>query len=125
MRLLLDTQPLLWWLFDLPLLRTSAREAIANPDNQVHVSAVSAVEIATKQTIGKLEAPADLEQQVTANWFVPLPITIGHGLAVGDLPLHHHDPFDRLLVAQARCEGLTLVTSDRRLSEYDVQILST
>ena len=125
MRLLLDTQALLWWLFDLPQLRASAREAITNPNNQVHVSAVSAIEIATKQAIGKLDAPTDLEQQVADNWFLPLPVTIGHGLAVRDLPLHHRDLFDRLLVAQARCESLTLVTPDRRLSEYDVQVLST
>jgi PIN domain nuclease of toxin-antitoxin system len=124
-KLLLDTRTLLWWLFDLPQLRPPAREAIANPDNQVYVSAVSALEIATRQAIGTLEAPADLEQQVAANWFMPLAVTIGHGLAVRDLPIDHRDPFSRLLVAQARCENLTLVTSDATLAEYGVQVLPT
>jgi PIN domain nuclease of toxin-antitoxin system len=123
MRVLLDTQALLWWLFDLPQLGPKAREVISGSENTIYVSAVSAVEIGTKQAIGKLEAPDELEAQIAANWFVELPVSVRHALTVGDLPLYHRDPFDRLLVAQAQCEGLTLISSDRRLNAYGVSIL--
>jgi PIN domain nuclease of toxin-antitoxin system len=123
MRLLLDTNALLWWLFELPQLGQEARRSIVDPDVDVVVSAVSAVEIGIKQAVGKLRAPDKLEEQVAADGFLALPITMRHGLAAGKLPMHHKDPFDRLLVAQARCEGLTLVTSDRKLAAYDVPLL--
>jgi PIN domain nuclease of toxin-antitoxin system len=124
MRLLLDTNALLWWLFELPQLGESARRRILAPDSEVFVSAVSGWEIGAKQAVGKLSAPDDLERQLVVNGFAELPVTVKHSLAVGELPLHHRDPFDRLLVAQARCEGLQLVTADRKLSAYDVPIVS-
>ena len=122
MRLLLDTHALLWWLAD-EGLSESARGLIADPDNQVAVSAASAWEISIKKALGKLAAPDDLEQQVAENGFDPLPITIAHGIAAGALPRHHEDPFDRMLIAQARAEGLTIVTRDSRFKAYDVALL--
>jgi PIN domain nuclease of toxin-antitoxin system len=122
-KLLLDTHILIWALEGRTLLpEASAR--IANRSSTVYVSAASAWEIAIKRALGKLRAPDDLEEQVRRARFVPLPVTIAHGLAVGTLPDLHADPFDRLLVAQARVEGLTLVTRDARLHAYDVSVLA-
>ena len=122
MRLLLDTNALLWWLAD-EGLTAGAREAIADPVNLVTVSAVSAWEISIKKALGKLAAPDDLEQQVVSGGFEPLPITIAHSIAAGQLPCHHEDPFDRMLIAQAFAEGLTVVTRDKRFGDYGVALL--
>lgn len=119
MRLLLDTSVLIWWLEESPRLGKEAREAITG-EYEVMVSAVSAFEIAAKVAIGKLRTPGDLAAQIVAQEMIELPITVRHGLAVGQLPLHHRDPFDRLLIAQARCEELTIITSDPAFAAYDV-----
>jgi PIN domain nuclease of toxin-antitoxin system len=121
-RLLLDTHALLWWLADEGLI-PQAREAIADPANLVAVSAASAWEISIKKALGKLSAPDDLEQQVQTSGFIPLPITIAHALAAGQLSRHHEDPFDRMLVAQAIAEGMTIVTRDKRFEDYDVTLV--
>lgn len=123
MRVLLDTQVLLWWLFDDPRLSTDISAVISDEGNEISISAISAFEISTKKLIGKLDTPDDLEEQLEASAFIELPATIAHCFEVSKLPLHHKDPFDRLLVAQARCEDLTLITSDRMLSKYDVRTL--
>jgi PIN domain nuclease of toxin-antitoxin system len=122
-RLLLDTHALLWWLAD-EGLNASAREAIADPANLVAVSAASAWEISIKKSLGKLSAPDDLEQQVQEGGFVALPISLAHGVAAGLLPRHHEDPFDRMLIAQATAEGLTIVTRDKRFADYGVALLT-
>jgi PIN domain nuclease of toxin-antitoxin system len=122
-RLLLDTHALLWWLAD-EGLNTQAREAIADPANLVVVSAASAWEISIKKALGKLAAPDDLEQQLQTGGFAPLPISIAHGIAAGRLPRHHEDPFDRMLIAQALAEGLTIVTHDKRFEDYGVTLLA-
>jgi PIN domain nuclease of toxin-antitoxin system len=119
-RLLLDTHALLWWLSDDPSLSEVARAAIATPDADVAVSAASAWEISIKSGLGKLTAPDDLETQLVRHQFRPLGITVAHALAAGSLPRHHDDPFDRMLVAQARIEGMTLVTRDARIGLYGV-----
>jgi len=121
-RLLLDTHALLWWLAD-EGLNPPARDAIADPANLVVVSAASAWEISIKKALGKLAAPDDLERQVQTGGFVPLPISIAHGIAAGQLPHHHEDPFDRMLIAQAFAEGLTIVTRDKRFDDYGVALL--
>lgn len=123
MNLLLDTHALLWWLADDPSLGGEARRAIADPENLVAVSAASAWEISIKRGLGKLDAPADLTHAVAVSGFEPLPITLEHAEGVASLPRHHDDPFDRMLVAQARAEGLAIVTRDPRFREYEVSVL--
>jgi PIN domain nuclease of toxin-antitoxin system len=122
-RLLLDTHALLWWLAD-EGLSTQASDAIADPANLVAVSAASAWEISIKKALGKLAAPDDLEAQVQASGFTALPISIAHGIAAGKLARHHEDPFDRMLIAQAFAEGLTIVTRDKRFDACGVGLLS-
>ena len=124
MRLLLDTHALLWWLAD-ESLTDQARDAIADPANLVMVSAASAWEISIKKALGMLTAPDDLERQVHESGFTPLPISMAHGTAAGQLPRRHDDPFDRMLIAQAFAEGLTIVTHDKRFAEYEVAVLPT
>jgi PIN domain nuclease of toxin-antitoxin system len=121
-RLLLDTHALLWWLAD-EGLAAQARDAIADPANIVVVSAASAWEISIKKTLGKLVAPDDLERQVDIGGFTSLPISIAHGIAAGQLPRHHDDPFDRMLIAQAVEEGLTIITRDKQFEDYGVALL--
>jgi PIN domain nuclease of toxin-antitoxin system len=123
LRLLLDTHALLWWLAD-EGLSTQARDAIAEPANLVAVSAASAWEISIKKTLGKLTAPDDLEQQLEAGGFVPLPINIAHVIAAGQISRYHDDPFDRMLIAQALAEGLTIVTRDKRFGDYGVALMT-
>jgi PIN domain nuclease of toxin-antitoxin system len=121
--MLLDTHTLLWWLAD-EELAPDVRDEIADPANWVAVSAASAWEISIKRALGKLTAPDDLPEQIRASDFSPLPIEINHVLAAGQLPKHHEDPFDRMLIAQAQIEQLTIVTRDRRFGDYDVAVVS-
>jgi PIN domain nuclease of toxin-antitoxin system len=123
-RLLLDTHVLLWALEAPASLRDETRGAIENPRNPVLVSTASAWEIGVKISVGKLHAPLDLVAQLREKRFTALPVTVEHGLRVGELPLLHKDPFDRLLVAQAQLEGLTIVTRDPRIAAYDVETLA-
>ena len=87
------------------------------------MSAVSIWELEIKRALGRLRAEDDLAERALASGLEPLPVTLEHAVAAGRLPLHHHDPFDRMLVAQARVEGLVLATRDRQLQQYDVRIL--
>lgn len=123
MRLLLDTNVLLWWLDDAPRLSAEARAAIATPRNVAYVSAVTAWEITIKRALGKLEIPENWCDLVMAEPFRRLAITWEHAVDVGSLPDLHRDPFDRLLVAQARVEGLVLVTGDDVVMRYAVKAL--
>ncbi|MGA7416565.1 MAG: type II toxin-antitoxin system VapC family toxin [Acidimicrobiales bacterium] len=123
MRVLLDTHILLWWLADDPALPERASDAIADADTSVVVSAATAWEIAIKKATGRLEAPDDLLDALEDNDFDQLPITAPHALAAGDLPAHHGDPFDRMLIAQAQIERAILVSVDERFSAYDVELL--
>jgi PIN domain nuclease of toxin-antitoxin system len=122
-RVLLDTQVVLWWMSDDARLGERACAVIGDMRNDVLVSAATAFEISTKQAIGKLEAPDDLGQQLEDLAFAELPVTVAHCAEVRTLPMIHMDPFDRLLVAQARREGLVLMTADRTLSRYDVRTM--
>ena len=124
MRLLLDTHVLLWALGDPASLSRDARGAIEDDSNDVLASAASAWEISIKRTAGKLDAPEDLASALDATGIDPLAITVEHAVAAGALPLHHCDPFDRMLVAQARIDGLTLVTRDSLLSRYGVALMA-
>ena len=123
MNLLLDTCVLLWWLDDPDLLSKEASTAIKEPDNKIIVSVVSAWEIAIKKALGKLESPENLKEVIIDSGFELMPIDYEHAWHVKDLLLHHKDPFDRLLVAQATVENLMLVTRDSKLKPYNVPIL--
>ena len=123
MNLLLDTHALLWWLDDHPTLSKKARSAIADGKNLVFVSAAVIWEIQIKQTLGRLELPPDFGQVLNRQPFENLDITVEHAHAVGDLPPYHRDPFDRMLIAQAKTEGLTLVTRDLNLRKYKVPLI--
>lgn len=122
MRLLLDTHVLLWWLAESPKLPKATKARIADAE-LVYVSAASVWEMAIKTAIGKLDAPDDLEEQLPRHRFEQLPVLVSHALAVAKLPRHHSDPFDRMLIAQAAFESLTLVTADPQLAVYGVPIL--
>ena len=118
---LLDTHALLWWLADSPALPDSARERIANPDQDVYVSAVSAWEIAIKRELGKLRAPLELAGVIQEEGFSELPIRLQHGEQAGRLPPIHRDPFDRMLVAQAAMHDMTILTRDESIARYGVK----
>ena len=121
MRLLLDTHVVLWALADDPKLRPAARSAMQEAE-ALYVSAVTIWEVAVKRALGKLRAPADFADVVRRTGMLPLSITWEHAEAVGGLPLHHGDPFDRLLIAQARVERLRIVTYDRSFGLYYVEL---
>ncbi|MBW1596395.1 type II toxin-antitoxin system VapC family toxin [Streptomyces sp. JJ38] len=123
MRLLLDTHIVLWWLEDSPELSGEVKDLL-EVEPHVYVSAVTPWEIAIKQSLGKLVGPDDLAERVRDSQFRSLPITAGHGVRAGRLPGHHRDPFDRVLIAQAQVEGLILVTRDKWMPQYDVQVMA-
>ena len=123
-RLLLDTHAFLWWLSDDPTLSDLARAAMANPAVLVHVSAATIWEIAIKSQLGRLDTDStDMALEIAANGFVDLPITARHAHIAGWLPRYHVDPFDRMLIAQAQVESLTLVSRDAAFHAYDVTLL--
>jgi PIN domain nuclease of toxin-antitoxin system len=127
LQLLLDTHALLWWLAGERRLSRRARAAIADADARIHVSAASAWEIATKYRLGKLPGAAaivhDIPGVLASQAFAQLPITVVHAQRAGALHGEHRDPFDRMLIAQALCEGLTLVTMERLFAQYGVPCL--
>ncbi len=120
MNILLDTHVVLWWLADDPQLSREARSAIADPDNTVFLSAVVVWEIRIKQAIGKLEIPSDFADVLAGQPFSELPVTVEHANALAGLPVLHRDPFDRMLVAQATVERLTVVTRDQDIPRYGI-----
>ncbi len=127
MNLLLDTQTLIWWREGNRKLGSRARAAIESGPDVVWVSAASAWEIAIKWRTGRLRLPDAPHQWVpsalASSGFDELPVTVEHVVAVAALPDHHPDPFDRLLIAQARIVGLRIVTSDAAFDDYDVPLL--
>jgi PIN domain nuclease of toxin-antitoxin system len=120
MKLLLDTHVLLWWLDDPARISEAAVTAIRNQENSVFVSAATVWEIVIKKALGKLDVPDNLDEVLRNCQFSPLDITVTHALAVRVLPIHHHDPFDRMLIAQATVEGLTIATRDSNIQRYPV-----
>ncbi|MBI3310519.1 type II toxin-antitoxin system VapC family toxin [Serratia quinivorans] len=121
-RLLLDTHALLWWLIDDASLGENTRKQIAEPGNVVFVSAASIWEISIKRALGKLVLPEDIFEVIEAEDFLPLPMSAFHGQQAGELPPHHHDPFDRMLIAQAQAEGLTLISADAAFPQYGIRV---
>jgi len=120
-RVLLDTHVFLWWRAARDM-RPEAVEAIRSADD-VFVSAASAWEVSIKVAAGKIRLTASFGDGVAQSGFVPLPINLAHAVAAGELPPHHRDPFDRMLVAQAKIERLTLISRDRRLEPYDAKFI--
>jgi PIN domain nuclease of toxin-antitoxin system len=125
-RLLLDTHAFLWWIADDERLSSRAAALIADGRNQVFVSAVSAWEIVVKMGLGRVELPEPVDRfvpaQLEANGFSTLPVHLRHALGLAMLPEVHRDAFDRMLVAQAVAEGLTLVSGDRVMRGYPVAV---
>lgn len=127
MHLLLDTHTLLWWLAGDARLSRKARAAIADEDNAIHVSGASAWEVSTKHRLGRLPEVGPLvtafAREVAAQGFIALDITLEHGQRAGGLAGAHRDPFDRMLVAQAQAERLTLVSNEKLFDDYGVDRL--
>ena len=127
MTYLLDTHVFLWWVSDAEGISETARDAIQNPENSLLVSAVCGWEIAIKAGLGRLELdspPASfVSEHLNRNSMGVLPISMHHALEVYDLPPHHRDPFDRLLIAQSRSEGLPIISSDAVFARYDVAVV--
>ena len=122
-RLLLDTHSLLWWLSDADELGPVARKLLSSADNVIYVSAISIWEISIKKALGKLKAPDDFAAILEAEGFEPLPVDVFHAEQAGALPPHHRDPFDRMLVAQAQAEGLSIVSCDQHIPDYGVRVI--
>ncbi|MGK0173357.1 MAG: PIN domain nuclease of toxin-antitoxin system [Gammaproteobacteria bacterium] len=123
MEILLDTHMLLWWLGDDARLSTKARALIADPANVIIVSAATAWEVNIKQALGKLTIDGNLEQAVGEQGFAMLPITFPHAAETLTLPAIHRDPFDRMLIAQARVESLPLLTVDAHILRYPANVI--
>ena len=124
--LLLDTHVLIWWLEQSPRLGPETKKTLLSPSARPAVSAASIWEMSVKAAIGRLHLVDPLETWVPKlrEWGVQeLPISFEHATAVGNLPLYHNDPFDRMLVAQAQCEGLTIVTADPAITAYEVRTI--
>jgi PIN domain nuclease of toxin-antitoxin system len=121
--LLIDSHALIWWRGEHRRLSSRVHDAIENPDVSLFYSSVSIWEIAIKRAQGKLTAPEDLLDTMEQRGFIELPMLSRHALIAGALPPHHGDPFDRMIVAQAQSEGLTVVTRDERIAAYDVPVL--
>ena len=122
MNLLLDTHIVLWWLTNDSQLDPAMTALIENPHTAVWISAVVIWEIRIKESLGKLSSPDSFRSTLLGQGFIELPITANHADHVHTLPLHHLDPFDRVLIAQAQKEKFTLVTHDAQFKAYDIKI---
>ncbi len=124
MKYLLDSHVLLWWLQNDPALSSKALRAISSADNEIFISAVTAWELAIKNHSGKLEIHKlldGLESKLTEEGFFTITISMRHALRAGALPSHHRDPFDRMLIAQAQVEDLSLISNDSMFDQYGVR----
>ncbi len=124
MNYLLDTHALIWWLDDSQKLSLTARKAISNPENSIFVSHASYWEISIKVSLGRLVFPVEsLDYELQENSFQLLPINTSHIVQSTGLPMHHRDPFDRMLIAQSQIEKLTLITIDLHIQKYELSWL--
>ena len=123
MRLLLDTHAAIWWLSDDARIGDEAARQLSDDTNQLLLSAATVWEVAIKRSLGKLNAPADFAATMLSGGVQALPVTVDHAAAVEQLPWHHRDPFDRMLVAQAQVERATLVSGYPALAAYGVPVV--
>lgn len=127
MKVLLDTHTFLWWITNDPQLSSRARRIMGDPNHELFLSAASGWEIAIKARLGKLKLPDDLpafvSEQLRINAIQTLSIQVAHALHVATLPGHHHDPFDRMLVAQSQLEQLPILTIDPQIAKYSVTVI--
>lgn len=123
MKLLLDTHVLLWALLDDPALPRAHAALLRDDSHDIHVSAATIWEIGIKRALGKLAVPEDFTDVIAQTGCAALPIRFAHAEAAASLPRHHGDPFDRMLIAQARVEGLTLLSADSAMRLYDVDVI--
>jgi PIN domain nuclease of toxin-antitoxin system len=124
LKLLLDTHIFVWAINETSRLDRRTQAALASPDNLVLISSVSPWEIGIKQALGRMRFPLDLfDEMIERMDFDVLPILPAHGIVAAGLPRHHNDPFDRMLIAQALTQDLTLVSADRVFTRYDVSLL--
>lgn len=123
----MDTHTFLWWIIDNPQISSRVRDIMSNSLNELFLSAASCWEIAIKAKIGRIKLPGRpqifVSQQMALNTIQGLPIQISHALHVFNLPHHHKDPFDRIIIAQAQLEKLPILTSDAMISKYKVKII--
>mgnify|MGYP003393627335 CR=1 FL=1 len=120
---LLDTHSFIWWLEKPDFLSSLASAAISDTNNNVFISSITFLELGIKQSIGKLVTAKPFEEAFALYGFYELPLTAKQAYAVKNLPLHHKDPFDRALIAQAKITGLTLVTRDKIFAKYEIPII--
>lgn len=127
MRILLDTHVFLWWITDDPRLSVRARELIMNGENELLLSAASGLEIVIKARIGRIMIPGDaasfVSDQLQLNAIGLLSIQMNHALHIYNLPTHHRDPFDRMLIAQSQVEGIPILTPDPDFMRYQVEVI--
>lgn len=125
MRYLIDTHIYIWMLIEPDRLKPAAKTALEDPRNPIFVSAVTGAEIAIKTALGKIKLDTDENEEITRRGLLHLPLTFAHAVHLKDLPQHHKDPFDRLLVAQAIHEELTLITDDPQIHKYPVRLFQS
>ena len=127
MNALLDTHTFLWWVAGAPQLSKTAKDFITNPDNKIFFSAASAWEIVIKIGTSKLTLPEESDFYITSrlisNRFQILPIELSHTLQIAKLPDLHRDPFDRIIIAQSQVTGMPILTIDRLIVQYPIDII--
>jgi PIN domain nuclease of toxin-antitoxin system len=126
MKFLLDTHALIWWMLDDSRLSKRANSIIRNPQNEIVISAAVGWEMAIKVNIGKINPASligNLVDAIASEVFIPLPIALQHAITAGLLPMHHRDPFDRLLVAQAQLLNIPVLSADHVLDSYEIERL--
>ncbi|MBD3315311.1 MAG: PIN domain-containing protein [Chitinivibrionales bacterium] len=125
-RFLLDTHVFIWWIIDNPRLPEKVRTIMRSRENELYLSAASSWELIIKAQLGKIQLPEDAESfilnELRQNAIQPLPISIHHTLRAAALSPHHKDPFDRMLVGQALCDNLTILSGDHMLQKYEAQV---
>lgn len=120
---LIDTQVFVWWMEESKRLPKNIFNLLNDPQNQIFLSVASVWEIVIKRAKNKLKVPTDIEGGIKKSYFTVLPIELAHVIQVDKLPIYHQDPFDRILISQAKVEGLTFITSDPKIWKYKISIL--